>query len=67
MLQDLNGVQIGASFEQVRGKTVPEHVGIHLLLNPGPAGGILAGAARGLGIDGLIAAVASDSLETARH
>ena len=50
-------MQIGSSFEQVRGEAVPKHVGIHFLLNPGPAGGILAGVARGLGIDGLIAAV----------
>ena len=50
-------MQVGASFEQVRGEAVPQHVGIHLLLNPGTAGGILASVARGLGIDGLIAAV----------
>ena len=36
---------------------VAEDVGIHLLLNPGTAGGILAGVARCLGIHGLIAAV----------
>ena len=50
-------MQVGAGFQQVRGEAVPEHVGIHLLLNPGTAGGILAGVARGLGIDGLITAV----------
>jgi len=31
--QDLNGVQIGASFEQVRGEAVTEHMGIHLLFD----------------------------------
>jgi hypothetical protein len=31
--------------------------GIHFLLNPGTAGSVLAGVARGLGSDGLIAAV----------
>ena len=50
-------MQIGASFEQVRGEAVPQHVGIHLLLNPGTTGGTLASVARGFGIHGLIAAV----------
>ena len=39
------------------GEAVPQHVGIHLLLNPGTAGGILAGVGRGLGVHGPIAAV----------
>ena len=36
---------------------MPKHVGIHLLLNAGTAGGILASVARSFGIHGLIAAV----------
>jgi hypothetical protein len=51
------GRAISASFQQVRGEAVPKHVGIHLLLNAGTAGGILAGAAWGLGIHGPTAAV----------
>ena len=50
-------MQVGAGLQQVRGEAVTEHVGIHLLLNPGAAGGILAGVARGLRIHGLIATV----------
>jgi len=46
-----------ASFEQVRGEAVPQRVGIHLLINTGTAGGMLASVARGLGIHGLIATV----------
>ena len=45
-------MQVGAGFKQVRGEAVTEQVGIHPLLNPGTAGGILAGVAWGLGIDG---------------
>src|SRR6204780_1230614 len=45
-------MQVGAGFKQMRGEAVPEQVGIHPLLNPGTAGGILAGVAGGLGIDG---------------
>jgi chorismate synthase len=55
--QDLNGVQVGTRFQQVGGEAVAEHVGINFLFNAGTAGGVLAGVARGLGIDGLIAAV----------
>jgi hypothetical protein len=55
--QDLNGVQVGAGFQQVRGEAVTEHVGIHLLLNAGAAGGVLTSVTRRFGIDGLIAAV----------
>src|SRR6266705_3968949 len=55
--QDLNGVQVGARFQQVRSKAVTQHVGIDLLLNPGAAGRMLAGVARGFGIHGLIAGV----------
>jgi hypothetical protein len=36
---------------------VAKNVGINFLLNPGPAGGILASVARGFGLHGLIAAV----------
>ena len=50
-------MQVSAGFQQVSGEAVAEHVGINLLLNPGTAGSILAGVARGLGIDGLIPAV----------
>ena len=50
-------MQVGTGFEQVSGEAVAEHVGIHLLLNPGAAGGILASVVRGLGIHGVIAAV----------
>ena len=52
-------MQVGAGFEQVSGEAVPKHVGIHLLLNAGTAGGILASVARSFGIHGLIAAVPS--------
>ncbi|SRR6266851_4090698 len=50
-------MQVGAGFEQVGGEAVTKHVGIHLLLNAGTVGGILASVARGFGIHGLIAAV----------
>ncbi len=50
-------VKIGAGFQQVSGEAVAEHVGINLFLDAGTTGGMLAGVARSLGIDGLIAAV----------
>ncbi len=52
--QNLNGVQVGAGFQHVRGEAVPEHVGIYLFLNPGTAGGVLAGVTRRFRIQGLI-------------
>jgi len=55
--QNLNGVQVGAGFQHVRGEAVTEHVGIHLLLDSGTAGGVLAGMTWRFGVDGLIAAV----------
>ena len=55
--QNLNGVQVGTGFQHVRGEAVTEHVGIHLLLDSGPAGGVLAGMTRRFGVDGPIAAV----------
>src|SRR5437762_4707239 len=45
-------MQVGAGFQQMRGEAVTEQVGIHTLRNSGTAGGILAGVAWGLGIDG---------------
>src|ERR1700677_1280898 len=42
-------MQVGAGFKQMRGEAVPEQVGIHPLLNPGTAGGILAGGGGGCG------------------
>jgi hypothetical protein len=36
-------MQVGAGFQQMRGEAVTEQVGIPPLLNPGTAGGILAG------------------------
>jgi hypothetical protein len=57
--QNLNGVQVGAGFEQVGGEAVPEHVGIHPLLNAGTASSVLAGVTRGSGVDGLIAVVSA--------
>jgi hypothetical protein len=50
-------VQVGTGFQQVGGEAVAEHVGIHLFLSPGTAGGIRASVAGGFGIHGLIAAV----------
>jgi len=52
--QNLNGVQVGAGFQHVRRKAVAEYVGIHLLLDPRTASGVLAGVARRFSIDGLI-------------
>ena len=37
--QNLDGVQVGAGFEQVRGEAMAEHVGIDTFLDPGAAGG----------------------------
>src|ERR1700691_2879222 len=45
-------MQVGAGFQQMGGEAVTEQVGIHPHLNPGTAGGILAGGAGVLGIDG---------------
>ena len=45
-------MQVGAGFQQMRGEAMPQQVGIHPLPNPGTAGGILAGVAWSLGIDG---------------
>jgi hypothetical protein len=50
-------VQVGTGFEQMCGEAVAEHVGIHLLLNTGMAGGVPASVAWSLGIDGPLAAV----------
>jgi hypothetical protein len=45
-------MQVGAGFQQMRGEAMPQQVGIHPFLDPGTAGGILAGVAWSLGIDG---------------
>jgi hypothetical protein len=37
----LNDAEIGAVFEQVRGKTVPQHVGCHIPRNPGQTRALL--------------------------
>ena len=50
-------MQVGARFQQVSSEAVAEHVGINFLFKAGPAGGVLASVAWGLGIDGPIAAV----------
>ena len=47
-------MQIGASFEQVGGEAMAEHVGIDTFLNPGAAGGLDAGEVWSLVIDGVI-------------
>ena len=36
--QDLDGVQVGAGFEQVSSEAMAEHVRIDTFLNPGAAG-----------------------------
>ncbi len=48
---------LGAGFQQMSGEAVAEHMGINLSSDSGATGGALAGVARSLGIDGLIAAV----------
>ena len=50
-------MQVGASFEQVGGEAMAEHVGIDTFLNPGAAGGFDAGVVGGLVIHGVITAV----------
>jgi len=50
-------VEVGTSFEQVRGEAVPQHVGIDTFLDPGAASGCGAGVVGSLGIGGMIAAV----------
>ena len=54
---DLNGVQVGASLEQVGGKAMAEHVGIDTFLNPGAAGGFDTSVVGRLVIHGVISAV----------
>src|SRR4029077_16515846 len=62
--QNLNGVQVGAGFQHVRRKAVAEYVGIHLLLDPRTASGVLAGVARRFSIDGLITTMPAVSGES---
>ena len=50
-------MQVGAGFEQVRGETVAEHVGIDTFLNPGAPGGLDASVVGRLVIGGVIPAV----------
>jgi len=50
-------VPVSAGFEQVRGETMAEHVGIDTFLNSGAAGGLQASGGGGLVIHGVIAAV----------
>ena len=51
--QHLDGAQIGAGFEQVRGKAMPQSVRMDvLMLKPGALCGILAGPPEYLGVDG---------------
>ena len=61
--QNLNGVQVGARFQHVRGEAVTEDVGIHLLLDSRTATGVLARMAWCFRIDGLITAMPAVSGE----
>jgi hypothetical protein len=50
--QHLDGAQVGASFEQMRGKTVAERMGMDMLVcEAGTLGGILTGSPQDLGGD----------------
>jgi len=50
-------VQVGASFEQVGGEAMAEHVGIDTFLNPGAASGLDTSVIGRLVIHGVISAV----------
>jgi hypothetical protein len=41
--QQLNGAQVGAGFEKMRGPTVSNQMGRYMLANTGPLGGLVAG------------------------
>ena len=51
--QHLDGAQIGSAFEHVRGKAMPQSVGMDVpVLKTGPFGGVPAGQPDNLGVDG---------------
>lgn len=49
--QNLNGTQIGAGFEQMRGETVTQGMGMDIFAEAGMLGGLLTGLPNGFWID----------------
>ena len=64
--QKLNGAQIGAGLEQMRGKAVPQRVRVDVFADAGAFGGFAAGMPHDLGRDGLVGGVPALPPGTAR-